>query len=54
MEKMFNEMMKSYIDKYMQTSDFQKSMLLSMINVFNQNGDIDIKNITEAVVKSKI
>lgn len=37
MEKMFNEMMKSYIDKYMQTSDFQKSMLLSMINVFNQN-----------------
>lgn len=37
MEKMFNEIMKNYIDKYMQTSDFQKSMLLSMLSVFNQS-----------------
>ena len=37
MDKIFEEMMESYIDRYLNSDDGQKLILLSMCNVINQN-----------------
>ena len=46
MDQIFQDMMKRYIETYSKTEEFQKGMLLSMLNLFND------KNLEEATARS--
>lgn len=45
MDQIFQDMMKRYIEAYSKTEEFQKGMLLSMLNIFNN------KNLEEAITR---
>lgn len=45
MDQIFQDMMKNYIEAYSKTEEFQKGMLLSMLNIFNK------KNLEEAIIR---
>ncbi len=54
MEKIFDEMMRNYLEQYMKSDDVQISMLFSMVNIVNDKNINEIKDLFNKRILTKL